>query len=57
MLLRAEVSNVASNLVNKSKQIRWKARKLNWLALWQKYAPCLGILLVVVIVLYVKFLW
>lgn len=55
LLRYAEVAEISSDLVDKSKQIRWHARQLNMQRWLRSYAPFVGIVLIVLLVSYYKF--
>lgn len=49
------VSQISSNLIDESKKFKWGAKKLNWWAKVNAYAPIAAMGLFVVLVLYLKF--
>eukprot|EP00558_Chaetoceros_sp_UNC1202_P003934 CAMPEP_0197242214 /NCGR_PEP_ID=MMETSP1429-20130617/8031_1 /TAXON_ID=49237 /ORGANISM="Chaetoceros sp., Strain UNC1202" /LENGTH=239 /DNA_ID=CAMNT_0042702197 /DNA_START=70 /DNA_END=789 /DNA_ORIENTATION=+ len=49
------VSQISSNLIDESKKFKWGAKKLNWWAKVNAYAPMAAMGLFVVVVLYIKF--
>jgi vesicle transport protein SEC22 len=49
------VSNISSELQQKSKDFKWGAKKLTWQARLQQYGPIAAGSSVVVLVLYLKF--
>ncbi|OQR82296.1 vesicle-trafficking protein SEC22b [Achlya hypogyna] len=49
------VSQMSSNLADRSKDFKWGAKKLSLQAMYQKYGPLVAIGLFVVLVLYFKF--
>jgi len=51
------VSEVSSNLVEKSKEFKWGAKKLSFQAMVNQYAPIVAMGLFVLLVLYLKFFW
>lgn len=51
------VSAVSSNLVEKSKEFKWGAKKLSYRAMLNQYGPMAAGGLFVVFVLYLKFFW
>ena len=50
------MSNVSQDLLDKSKQFSWGAKRRNMLESLKKYLPCLVLLLIVLIVVYLRFL-
>ena len=48
------MSDVSASLMHQSKRIRWTAHKLNVQAMIRKYLPCVAIVLVILIVLYLR---
>ena len=49
------VSAVSSNLVSESKKFSWGAKKLNYMAMWKKYAPVAGGMGVMLFFLVIRF--
>ncbi|OQR82114.1 vesicle-trafficking protein SEC22b [Thraustotheca clavata] len=49
------VSQISSNLADRSKDFKWGAKKLSLQAMYQKYGPLVAIGLFIVLVLYFKF--
>eukprot|EP00611_Tribonema_gayanum_P011284 TRINITY_DN2148_c0_g1_i3.p1 TRINITY_DN2148_c0_g1~~TRINITY_DN2148_c0_g1_i3.p1 ORF type:complete len:168 (-),score=45.79 TRINITY_DN2148_c0_g1_i3:59-562(-) len=49
------VSQISKDLATQAEQFKWNSKKLSLMALWQKYAPMVAILLVVLITLWYKF--
>ena len=45
----------SSKLYDESKGLAWGAKKLNMQLLWKQYAPVAGVISIVVLVLYVRF--
>lgn len=50
------MSEISRNLVDESKEMRWRARRLNINRWLRTYAPVIGVLLLVLLVIYYKFL-
>ena len=51
LLLSIDLSRVSSKLAADSKTFKWGAKKLNYLDALRKWAPCVGILAFIIIVL------
>ena len=51
------VSEISSNLVEKSKEFKWGAKKLSYRAMLNQYGPIAAMGVFVVFVLYFKFFW
>uniref|UniRef100_A0A7S2HJ05 V-SNARE coiled-coil homology domain-containing protein n=1 Tax=Helicotheca tamesis TaxID=374047 RepID=A0A7S2HJ05_9STRA len=51
------VRDISSNLVEKSKEFKWGAKKVTWQAQLNQYGPIAAAGLFVVFVLYMKFFW
>lgn len=49
------VQDQATSLRSDTSKFRKKAKKLNMQALWKKWAPCIAVMLVVILVLYLRF--
>ncbi|KAF0713680.1 hypothetical protein AaE_011737 [Aphanomyces astaci] len=49
------VSQISSNIADRSKEFKWGAKKLSLQAMYQKYGPLVAIALFVVLVVYFKF--
>ncbi|RHY26402.1 hypothetical protein DYB32_007640 [Aphanomyces invadans] len=49
------VSQISSNIADRSKEFKWGAKKLSLQAMYQKYGPLVAIALFVVLVIYFKF--
>ncbi|CAK4074818.1 unnamed protein product [Aphanomyces euteiches] len=49
------VSQISSNIADRSKEFKWASKKLSLQALYQKYAPLAAVGLFVVLVIYWKF--
>lgn len=52
----ADVSKISSRLVEDSKRFKWGAKRLNLLDAWKQYFPAAIVALIVVAVLYWRFL-
>jgi vesicle transport protein SEC22 len=50
------VGQISNNLMSESKKFKWGAKKLNWWAKVNAYAPIAAISVFVLVVLYMKFL-
>ena len=51
------MSTLSSTLSSESKKYLKDAKKLNWMAIYQKYGPLVAIFLFIVIILYIRYKW
>lgn len=51
------VSQQSQHLLDKSKEFKFGARKLNMQALWNKYWPRVAFVLIILLVVWYKFFW
>jgi len=51
------MSELSSKLSSESKKYLKDAKKLNWMAIYQKYGPLIAVFLFIVIILYIRFKW
>jgi len=51
------VRDMSDNLVSKSKEFKWGAKKVTWQARVNQYGPIVAMTVFVVFVLYLKFFW
>lgn len=50
-----DVSRISSNLADRSKDLKWGAKKLRMQAIYRQYGPIVAIALFVLLVIYIKF--
>ncbi|RMX63382.1 hypothetical protein KXD40_005231 [Peronospora effusa] len=50
-----DVSRISSNLADRSKDLKWGAKKLRMQAIYRQYGPIVAVVLFVLLVIYVKF--
>lgn len=51
----ADVSRISSNLADRSKDLKWGAKKLRMQAIYRQYGPIVAVALLVLFIIYVKF--
>jgi len=51
------MSTLSSTLSSESKKYLKDAKKLNWMAIYQKYGPLVAVFLFIVIILYIRYKW
>uniref|UniRef100_M4BEI4 Longin domain-containing protein n=1 Tax=Hyaloperonospora arabidopsidis (strain Emoy2) TaxID=559515 RepID=M4BEI4_HYAAE len=49
------VSRISSNLADRSKDLKWGAKKLRMQAIYRQYGPIVAVVLFVLLVIYIKF--
>jgi vesicle transport protein SEC22 len=52
-----DVGEISKNLASESKRYKWSAKKLSLHALYKQYAPIIGIAVVALIILIIRFVW
>lgn len=50
-----DVSRISSNLADRSKDLKWGAKKLRLQAMYRQYGPIVAVVLFVTLVIYIKF--
>lgn len=51
----SDVSRISSNLADRSKDLKWGAKRLRLQAIYRQYGPVVAVALFVVFVIYIKF--
>ncbi|KAI9982958.1 hypothetical protein PInf_006809 [Phytophthora infestans] len=51
----SDVSRISSNLADRSKDLKWGAKKLRMQAIYRQYGPIVAVALFVLLVIYIKF--
>jgi len=54
--LGTDMSSVSQDLLDKSKQFSWGAKRRNIMESFKKYLPCFVLLFVVLVVIYLRFM-
>lgn len=52
----ADMANISEELRQKSKEFAWGAKRRNLMESMKKYLPCIVVLVLVLVVMYVRFL-
>lgn len=49
------MSRISSNLADRSKDLKWGAKKLRMQAIYRQYGPIVAVVLLVLFIIYIKF--